>query len=231
MNPDTDFKQEAILLCLLAMGLLSGVKIGLVRVLMIVGLLHLGLQHVRGLPIFALVLPLMLAQPLRQQFAFLRPSTDPLPLFDMRRFRPVVTTMALIAALLVAGLLGTAYMTSRPDDAPPENLAPAAALDYAIKANVTGPILNDFGFGGYLIFRGIPTFIDGRTLPFGKRFALDFFDANSLGAGDRLEQLADAYKVSWTLLRPRSAAALHFDHSPGWRRIYADDVAVVHVRP
>jgi hypothetical protein len=88
MNPDTDFKQEAILLCLLAMGLLSGVKIGLVRVLMIVGLLHLGLQHVRGLPIFALVLPLMLAQPLRQQFAFLRPSTDPLPCSICADFDP-----------------------------------------------------------------------------------------------------------------------------------------------
>jgi hypothetical protein len=31
-------------------------------------------------------------------------------------------------------------------------------------------------------------------------------------------------------LRTKSPAALHFDHSPGWRRIYADDVAVIHVR-
>jgi len=35
---------------------------------------------------------------------------------------------------------------------------PAAALDYAFNANITGPVLNDFDFGGYLIFRGIPTF-------------------------------------------------------------------------
>ena len=49
-------------------------------------------------------------------------------------------------------------------------------------------------------------------------------------ADDKLDQLVDAYKVSWTLLRPRSAAALHFDRSPRWRRIYADRVAVVHVR-
>jgi hypothetical protein len=50
-----------------------------------------------------------------------------------------------------------------------------------------------------------------------------------LGAGDKLEPMAEAHRVSWTLLRPRSPAALYFDHSPGWRRIYADDVAVVHV--
>jgi hypothetical protein len=135
-----------------------------------------------------------------------------------------------VATLVTAGLLTTAYVSLRPVDAPPEQFAPATALDYALKANVTGPVLNDFDFGGYLIFRGVPTFIDGRTLPFGKEFARNYFDAIALGAGDELERLADAYKVSWTLLRPRSAEALHFDHSPGWRRIYADDVAVVHVR-
>jgi hypothetical protein len=31
-------------------------------------------------------------------------------------------------------------------------------------------------------------------------------------------------------LRLQSAAALHFDNAPGWQRIYADDIAVVHVR-
>jgi hypothetical protein len=49
-------------------------------------------------------------------------------------------------------------------------------------------------------------------------------------AGDKLDQLVDKYKVSWTLPRPQSAAALHFDRSLSWRRIYADSVAVVHVR-
>jgi len=182
------------------------------------------------LAIFALVLPLMLAHPLQQQFVFLRPTTDRLPLFDVRRFQPRVTATALAATLAVALLLGTAYFILRPADAPPERLAPAAALDYAEKANVTGPVLNDFDFGGYLIFRGIPTFIDGRTLPFGKQFALDFFEATAPGMADKLERLADIHHVRWTLLRPSSPAALHFDHSPAWRRLYADDVAVVHVR-
>jgi hypothetical protein len=230
MNPYLEFTQEVILLCLLAMALLFGAKIGIVRVLMIFGLLHLALQHVRGLAIFGLTLPLMIAHPLQQQFAFLRPTTDRFPLFDMHRFRPLVTGVALVATLVAASLLTTAYVTLRPVETPPNHFAPATALDYALKANVTGPVLNDYDFGGYLIFREIPTFIDGRTLPFGKRFALDYFEATALGAGGKLEQLADAYKVSWTLLRTNSAAALHFDHSPGWRRIYADDVAVVHVR-
>jgi hypothetical protein len=47
-------------------------------------------------------------------------------------------------------------------------VAPPAALN----AKVTGPVFNDYDLGGYLIFRGIPTFIDGRTLPFGKDFSI-----------------------------------------------------------
>jgi hypothetical protein len=230
MSPYTELKQEVILLCLLAMSLLFGVKIGIVRVAMIVGLLHLALQHVRGLALFALVLPFLVAHPLQQQFEFLRPSADAFPLFDRRRFRSPATIAALSAALVAIGLMGVTYAILRPLDAPAQQHAPAAALDYALKANLSGPVLNDYDFGGYLIFRGIPTFIDGRTLFFGKEFALHYFDATALGAGGKLEELADAYKVSWTLLRTGSAPALHFNHSPNWRRIYADDVAVIHVR-
>src|SRR5262245_27669305 len=203
MSPYTEFDQEVILLCLLAMSLLFGAKIGLIRVAMIVGLLHLALQHVRVLAIFALVLPFIVAHPLRQQFNFLRTSADAFPLFERLRFRSRVTTIALSATLVAVGLLGAAYAALRPEDAPAKYFTPAAALDYVLKANVTGSVLNDFDFGGYLIFRGLPTFIDGRTLPFGKQFVLDYSDAIALGAGDKLEQLADTYKVSWTLLRPR----------------------------
>src|SRR5712692_6283236 len=132
MDPYIEFTQEVILLFLLAMALLFGVKIGIVRVLMIVGLLHLALQHVRGLAIFGLTLPLMIAHPLQQQFAFLRPITDPFPLFDKLRFRPVATGIALVATVVVAGLVGTAYLTLWRVDALPIHFAPAAALDHAM---------------------------------------------------------------------------------------------------
>jgi hypothetical protein len=230
MNAYNDFYQEIGLLFLLTLALSFGVKIGFIRVLMVVGLLYLGLRYMRALPIFGLVMPLIVAHPLQQQFAFLRPLTDPFPLFDRVRFRSLRTTIAVVMTFLLMGLLGTAYAILRPADAPSNNVAPAAAVDYAMKANVTGPVFNTFEFGGYLMFRGIPTFIDGRTLPFGKEFALKYLDAAVPGGGSKLEQLADMHKVSWTLVRANSSAAFHFDLSPRWRRIYADDVAVVHVR-
>jgi hypothetical protein len=230
MNAQDDYNQETILLCLLALALMFGAKIGFVRVLMVVGLLYLGLRHVRGTPIFALTLPLIIAHPLRQQFVFLRPTADPFPLFDRKGFHPLLTTVALIATLVSTSVLGMVYVILRPTDAPARNMTPAAALDQVTNASVEGPVLNDFDFGGYLIFRGIPTFIDGRTLPFGKEFALDYFKAIAPDGGSKLDELADKYKVTWTLLRPYSPAVFHFDLSPRWRRLYADDVAVVHVR-
>jgi hypothetical protein len=99
-----------------------------------------------------------------------------------------------------------------------------------LQQNVSGPVFNDFDFGGYLIFRGIKTYIDGRTLPFGRQFAIDYFEALQIKNQAKLDELADTSKASWTLLRPGSTMANHFDRSPRWRQLYADDIAVVHVR-
>src|SRR5262249_15952075 len=161
-------------------------KIGIVRVLMIVGLLHMSLQHVRGLQIFALVLPFLVAHPLQQQFTFLRPSVDSFPLFDRRIFRSLRTAIPLSLTLVSVGMHSA---ISRPADTPPSQNPPAAALDHAISANITGRVFNDYNFGGYLIFRGIPTFFDGRVFPFGKEFALEYFNAFNAEDSNKLDQL------------------------------------------
>jgi hypothetical protein len=184
MNARDNYSQEAVLLCLLALALTFGPRIGFIRAVMVIGLLHLGLRYVRALPIFALALPLIVAHPLRQQFAFLRPTSDRWPLFDEDKFRSFLTTTALAATLLVTSVLGTVHVILGPTDAPANNITPAAAVEYAINANVTGPVFNEFEFGGYLVFRSIPTFIDGRTLPFGKEFAVDYFNAVALGTAN-----------------------------------------------
>ena len=76
-------------------------------------------------------------------------------------------------------MLGVIYVIFQPGAAPPGHFAPAAAVDRAMEKGLSGPVLNDYDFGGYLTFRGIPTFIDGRTLLFGKEFALKYFNAGA----------------------------------------------------
>lgn len=228
LNPNTDYVHEGILLILLTLALTYGAKLVFPRVLLVVGILHLGLKHVRALPMLALSWPFMLAGPLQSQFPFLRPGTDPWPLFEARKsaLRPAIVGLATVIVLFA---LGTAYMRLRPVVIFSSSVTPRAAVDFALK-NTSGPVFNDFNFGGYLIHRGIKTFIDGRTLPFGRHFAINYFDAMSFENVAKIDEMADTYKVTWTLVRPGTIQAYYFDRSPRWRRIYADDIAVIHVR-
>jgi hypothetical protein len=91
-------------------------------------------------------------------------------------------------------------------------------------------VLNDYSFGGYLIFAGIPTFIDGRGELYGGPFIDRYNRAVALvDLGDFLK-LLDEYKIGATLLAPRTPAVAMLDRLPQWQRVYSDDVAVVHKR-
>ena len=85
------------------------------------------------------------------------------------------------------------------------------------------------GFGGYLIFRGVAPFIDGRAELYGDTF-LDRYLAAERGGADALATLLDSYGITWTLLAPQQAATSRLDSLPGWHRVYADAIAVIHTR-
>jgi hypothetical protein len=106
-------------------------------------------------------------------------------------------------------------------------LTPVAAIS-AAEAQIEGPVLNDYNFGGYLIFRGIKPFIDGRYF-YGDAFIRRYINAVS-AKSEELPALLSQYGIRWTLLQPDQPAVALLDHLSGWRRVYADEIAVVHVR-
>jgi hypothetical protein len=131
--------------------------------------------------------------------------------------------MAAIASLVIA----TGVIVATMDQAPP--FVPRFAVEKLreLKAN---HILNDYYFGGYLIFQGIPTFIDARAELYGPVFLTRYLRAISLDDVADFVKLLDEYNIDATLLFPSTRAVGLLDRLPGWERIYADDVAVVHVR-
>jgi hypothetical protein len=196
--------------------------------LMLLLLLHMALQHRRHGELVGLVAPLLLAPALAPQLRALSVGRSAGPvdrslaeLAKPASLRGVALAGAVLVAVSAAVLHGAAV---RSDVA-----IPAAALAAAEAAHVTGPVLNDYGFGGYLIFAGIPPFIDGRAELYGDEFFKRYVQAMLLES-DELPNLLEQYGIAWTLIEPQRPAVLLLDHLPGWRRLYADDVAVVHVR-
>ncbi|MGH6996362.1 MAG: hypothetical protein ACREES_11735, partial [Stellaceae bacterium] len=129
-----------------------------------------------------------------------------------------------LVAVALAALFAHAPLVRKPDA-----YTPSAALDFAAAHDLTGPVFNDYGFGGYLIFSGVKPFIDGRTDMYGDAFVKRYVEATR-GVTGELPAMFDQYHATWTLFAAKSPAVTLMDHLAGWKRVYADDTAVIHVR-
>jgi hypothetical protein len=210
---------ELIMLAGFGFALYRGVKLPLPRIVVLFGVLHLGLSQSRHADLVGLLVPLFLARPLAQQFAAIaaRPGFA-----DMR---PGLWAAAAAGCVL----LGVTSIAASRDIAPAANITPVNALK-SFDAAKSGPILNDYGFGGYMDFAGIAPFIDGRTELYGADFVLRYDRALKLENLPDFVRLLDEYKFGVTLLQPSTPAVALLDRLPDWQRVYADDIAVVHKR-
>ena len=93
-----------------------------------------------------------------------------------------------------------------------------------------GPILNEYGFGGYMIHSGVAPFIDGRAELYGGPFIARHNRAVTLENLPDFLALLDEYKIGATLLTPSRPAVALLDRLPEWQRLHSDAIAVVHVR-
>lgn len=207
---------EMSILVLLAAALYSGVKLTPPRIALVLGLLHMALSHVRNLEIFALLLPIVVLAPVAAQF-----SLDP-----ARKVRAPVLPAALMVAMLAAW---TGVLAANAGFAPPENQSPAAAVD-ALKAQHPKRVLNDLPFGGYMIWRKMPVFIDGRAELYGEAFEMAYYRAMQLKDVNGFLDILKTWDIDAVLLTPGTPAVGLLDHLGGWRRVYADKSAVLHVR-
>lgn len=215
----------------LAMIAYQGLRLPPVRLLLLVGLLHLALKHVRNIELVGLLAPLFVAAPLARQWRERQRSKQQLEGAD--RFfgllaRPAGRGALATALLMIVGV--PLWSSGARTLELPESVAPVRALEAVQKADIQGPVFNSYGSGGYLIFQGIPVFIDGRADMYGDTFLKQYLDALELRTPDGLEKLLAKYGVAWTLLEPDSSAVALLDHLPEWRRLHADKTAVVHVK-
>lgn len=196
--------------------LARGVTLPVVRALVVIGLLHFALAQVRNADLLAMLAPLYLAAPLGRKFGG--------PTGDNKAGSSRGLNLAAFGILIA--ISGAALAR---DLRPAPSITPQAAIAAANLAK-TGPVLNDYSFGGYLIFAGIPTFIDGRGELYGGPFIDRYNRAIALVDLADFLKLLDEYNIGATLLAPRTPATAMLDRLPQWQRVYSDDVAVVHKR-
>ena len=209
---------EACILGALALALVTGVTFPPVRILLLLGLLHIALTHVRNADVFALLTPMVLAAPLAARFKNLR---------DASQGATLSPQMLVMPAIVVAIL--TATIPTLTSYAPNSWISPSAAVSI-LKSYNPKRVFNDYDLGGYLIWRGVPTYIDGRTELYGEDFMVEHNAASALAKPTRFFELLDTHKIDATILRRQTAGSKLLDRLPEWQQVYADDVAVVHIR-
>ncbi len=107
---------------------------------------------------------------------------------------------------------------------------PTRAVDFINTHALSGHMLNDWGFGGYLIWAAPdhPVFIDGRGDVFEWTGVMNDFGNWALIQSDP-RTLLDKYRVDYCLLARDSPMSHVMPLLPGWRTVYSDDQAIVFV--
>jgi hypothetical protein len=215
---------EGALLGLIAFGYYRGLVLSAPRIFLILFLTWSALTHVRSIEAFAFLVPLVLAKPLGQMVP--RPQPDATGT-DRWPARYVTALGALM--IVAAGWTSTSLYMGHHRFTFTMTQTPVAAVDL-LEQRKAQRIFNAYQFGGYLISRGIPVFADGRAELYGEKFVMDFFKATEGKKPELLPRLLDEYRIDATLLVADAPGPQILDHLKGWKRIYADDIAVIHVR-
>ena len=110
---------------------------------------------------------------------------------------------------------------------------PVAAVEAILESEFEppGPVYNEFGWGGYLLYRAwpsIPVFIDGQTDFYGEELTREYVEIRALQAN--WEQLLAKNKVAWALIPPEAPLAQGLELHSDWRLLYSDSTAVAYVR-
>jgi hypothetical protein len=193
----------------------GGVSLPVMRLGLLLVLIHLALGHTRHQVLLAVIGGLIVAEAVGGAPRFGRAAGK----------APVaVPLLAAVLAIVLIGARLAAPIVRR--DGP---VSPISALAHVPPDLRARPVLNGYGMGGYLIFQGVRPFIDGRTDMYGDAFNARY-DAAMAADAPALQAVLNDDRIAWTILDPDAPAVKALDSDPGWRRLYAAQFAVIHVR-
>ena len=202
-----------VILGLLAAALFSRHRWRVDEVLLTAFALWASLLHVRFLFFGGLILAPILA-----------PRLHLFPPYDREIDKPWLNAaiMAAVVGALIFFFPSTAQLQQKVDEE-----YPTAALEFMQRQHLNGRIFNQYGWGGYMEWNAseLRPFIDGRADIFVYNGTFDdYFKAVSIQTPF---EVLDKYRIDYVLLVPRRPLTYLLEHSPAWRTIYTDKVAVL----
>jgi len=196
-----------------------GIKLPVLRMVAVLIFFTLAALHTRHQTVFMFLMLMLLTPAIGAHLNAPHPAKAP-------RKRAPAPRGLIIGLGIAAVALGIARMSVpvTRTDGPNAPLSALAAVPASMRAQ---PMLNSYGFGGFLIYSG--PFIDGRADMYGDPFTMQASRAEN-GDAKTLDTLIAKYKVQWTIFEPDDGSITYMDNLKGWKRLYTDKTAVVHVR-
>ena len=132
------------------------------------------------------------------------------------------------ASLLIAVLT---FPSARGLEQQVEDLSPVKAVRFIKTSHLSGPMLNDYPFGGYLIWAApeYPVFMDGRADVYEWAGVLGEFGNWATLQSDP-NALLQKYNVGFCLLSNHSPMLHVLPLLNGWRQVYSDNNSVIFAR-
>lgn len=180
----------------------------------------LGLQSIRHLPYIAL----LAVGPAASGWASVGQAVW------RGRLQPLLAMAAAVGALL--------YIAGRPLPPPSFGLAPAhypeKGVAFLQREGVQGPMFNQFGYGGFLLFHLWPServYIDGRTdLVYTPQMVERYIQCG--GDPDVFAEEDAAHRFQFVLVdnSPMQGAFAHLDFNPAWVLVHASRRSLIYVK-
>lgn len=224
-----------MLVIFLAILIFTKTKIKLSDLFIIAGLCYLMLSTRRQLSMFVLICSVVLT----------RLIVDLINRYTkngLKEAEKVAKNIGVVIALTVLiGLMS--YSEAKPkfdDKFVNESSYPVAACDYIVE-NIdlsTARFYNEYNYGSYMLFRGIPVFIDSRADLYAPEFSgnkdkdifTDFINTSSISKF--YEETFEKYDINYVILLKKSKTNMIITktHDENYKELYSDDNFVIYQR-
>jgi hypothetical protein len=142
-------------------------------------------------------------------------------------WRVASVPVAIALAVATVGVIGTrvAIPLVRRDN---PNV-PVTAFAHVPPQLMGQHVLNEYAFGGYLIFKGVKVFVDGRADMYGDAWVQQYL-AIVGGQQPDVDKAFKRWNITWAIVSPKDGIVRLLDERPGWRRLYSNPYAVLFAR-